>query len=516
LRFLVGRIDYERTQSMPCSEEAMKLDRMRELLGRLGNPQEGMPIVHVAGTKGKGSTSAMIAAVLSAAGYRTGLFTSPHLERVEERIAIDGQPCSGEELADLVDRVRPAIEAMDPGSGQWPVASGQCKLQGSSPQPLIPNPSAEHGPTYFEIVTAMAFEHFRRCGVDAAVLEVGLGGRLDSTNVCLPCVTVITSISFDHMKQLGDTLAAIAGEKAGIIKRGVPVVSGVDADEPREVIRRVAGQNGCRLVELGVDFDFDYHAPRHLERGPSPARFDFRNSRGLTARGEAASTDRELLAPGYFYNDSYSDVALGLLGRHQAANAAVALATVDELRQSGWTIPEDAIRRGLAGVAWPARVEVVARRPTVVLDAAHNVASIAALVEVLDESFSAARRVLIFATTQEKDHRGMLQQLLGRFDHVILTRYSNNPRSVPPEELLQLANEIVAGRGGNVASGWGGSSTATPAIAPTVEIIATPAEAWGAVCRTATPDDLICITGSFFLASEMRAEIAARPLSHRQ
>ncbi len=291
---------------------------------------------------------------------------------------------------------------------------------------------AEHGPTYFEIVTAMALCHFARRRVDAAVLEVGLGGRLDSTNVCTPCVSIITSISFDHTKQLGGTLAAIAAEKAGIIKPGVPVISGVVAEEPREVIRRIARQNGCRLVELGVDFDFDYHPPRHLERAASPARFDF-----VKPRPSVAELSQHVPRP--MVAALHAD---RLIGRHQAANAAVALATVEELRRAGWTIPEAAIRRGLAEVAWPARVEVVARRPAVVLDAAHNAASIAALVETLDESFSVGRRLLVFATTQEKDLRGMLQRLLGRFDHVIFTRYLNNPRGVPPEELQALAAEL--------------------------------------------------------------------------
>ncbi len=512
----------------------MKLDRMRELLGRLGDPHEAVPTVHVAGTKGKGSTSAMIAAVLSAAGYRTGLFTSPHLDRVEERIAIDGRPCSADELAELVERVRPAVEAMDQAAGSAARDQGSgVRDQGTeSANPEISNLKSpnlkspnlqifkspnQHGPTYFEIVTAMAFDHFRRRGVDAAVLEVGLGGRLDSTNVCSPCVTIITSISFDHTKQLGDTLASIAAEKAGIIKPGVPVISGVVADEPRETIRRIAGKNGCRLVELGVDFRFDYHPPRHLERAASPARFDFQYGKPRLSVAEPAPTATS--------GRGFTTIEISLLGRHQAANAAVALAALEELRQSGWTIPEAAIRRGLAEVVWPARVEIVARRPTVVLDAAHNVASIAALVEVLDESFSTARRLLIFATTQEKDHRGMLQRLLGRFDHVIFTRYSDNPRSVPPAELLELAKSI--GRGSSSATGWGGSLTATPAIASplplgegpgvratTMEIAATPAEAWAAVRRVATPDDLICITGSFFLASEMRTHIAERRVAY--
>ncbi len=504
----------------------MKLDRMRELLGRLGNPHAAVPIVHVAGTKGKGSTSAMIAAVLSAAGYRTGLFTSPHLDRVEERIAIDGRPCSGDDLADLVERIRPAVEAMDQAAisplpqareGPGVRAAGQSGVRGQgsgvrdveapnlqiskSPNQQCPHPSplpkgegtAQHGPTYFEIVTAMAFDHFRRRGVDAAVLEVGLGGRLDSTNVCSPCVTIITNISFDHTKQLGDTLAAIAAEKAGIIKPGVPIISGVDTDEPRGVIRRIARQNGCWLVELGVDFHFDYHPPHHLEQAASPPRFDFTYVKPQPVVARTSATT----------GCGFTSVEINLLGRHQAANAAVALAAVEELRRSGWTIPEAAIRRGLAEVAWPARVEVVARRPTVVLDAAHNVASIAALVEVLDESFSANRRLLVFATTQEKDHHGMLQRLLGHFDHVIFTRYSKNPRSVPPQELLELAREVSPlplGEGPGVR-------------AAQMEIAATPAEAWDAVRRMATPNDLICITGSFFLASEMRPEIAARPFS---
>jgi dihydrofolate synthase / folylpolyglutamate synthase len=526
LRFLLGRIDYERTLSMPCAEEAFKLDRMRELLRRLGNPQERIPTVHVAGTKGKGSTAAMIAAILSAAGYRSGLFTSPHLDRIEERIAVGGEPCTAEELADLVELVRPEVEAMSRRTN-IPVCQNVPDRQGDRQECL--SSSHDHGPTYFEIVTAMAFCHFVRRRVDAAVLEVGLGGRLDSTNVCTPCVSIITSISFDHTGQLGDTLAAIAAEKAGIIKPGMPVISGVVAEEPREVIRCIARQNGCRLAELGVDFDFDYHPPHHLERAASPARFDYSrelpansreltaNSRELTAPGNAERsqrTYRELLAPGYL-----SDVAIGLIGRHQAANAALALATVEELRQAGWTVPEAAVRRGLAEMVWPARVEVVARRPAVVLDAAHNAASIAALVETLDESFSAPRRLLVFATTQDKDLRGMLQQLLGRFDRVIFTRYQENPRGVPPEQLQALAMELSDG-----VPLLGTSSADPPTRAKhclsqavahdgaNVQTAATPAEAWNAVHRLAQADDLVCVTGSFFLAAEMRRQIAAWPL----
>ncbi len=226
--------------------------------------------------------------------------------------------------------------------------------------------------------------HFAREKADIAVFEVGLGGRLDATNVCRPLVSVIASISFDHQRQLGDTLAAIAGEKAGIVKRGVAVVSGVTLDEPRQVIREICRRRRTRLVERGIDFDFAYRPPRNLQSAAAPGRMDFFH---LPA------------APG---DEHCRDLALALVGRQQAANAAVALAALEELRRKGWNIPEEAVRRGLAELKWPVRVEVVARRPAVVLDGAHNVASIEALLETLDESFSVSRRWLLFASTQKK------------------------------------------------------------------------------------------------------------------
>jgi dihydrofolate synthase/folylpolyglutamate synthase len=420
------------------------------------------PIFHIAGTKGKGSTAAMLAAMLSAAGRSTGLFTSPHLDRLEERMTVDGRCCAPEEFVELVDRIKPVVVEMD----REAAAAG------------------ESGPTYFELTTAMALLHFARRNVAAAVLEVGLGGRLDATNVCRPCVAVITSISLDHTQQLGDTPAAIAGEKAGIIKPGVPVVSGVTDDEPREVIRRVCRERGCRLVELGVDFDFRYRPPQHLERAPACGRLDF----SYRAGGRQWTLD---------------DVPLALPGRHQAANAAVALAALavvgpvfnrptsgDDLesrptfdaesRPAYW---DSAIRSALANLAWPARVEVISRRPAVVLDTAHNAASVAALVRTLEESFSVERQLLLFATTRDKDLRGMLQCLLGRFDAVAFTRYVENSRSVPPEELAALAKEL-SGRD--------------------YPVFPNPATAWAAVRPQAGPNDLICIAGSFYLAGEMR------------
>ena len=449
LQFLLDRIDYERMRTMPYGVAEFRLGRMRQLLRRLGSPERELSIVHVAGTKGKGSTAAMIAAVATAAGYRAGLFTSPHLERVEERIAIDGLPCRPEELAALIDAVRPAVEALD----------RQAARRGGG----------AIGPTYFEILTAMALLHFARAGVDLVVLEVGLGGRLDSTNVCQPKVSVITSISFDHTRQLGETLAAIAREKAGIVERGVPVVSGVTAEEPRRVIRQICRRRGCRLIEAGVDFASTYRPPIHLERESALGSMDFQSPLGTPA---------------------LENLSLGLTGQHQAANAAVALAVIEELRGTKWNLPEEAVRRGLGALQWPARVEVVARRPTVVLDAAHNAASVRALVATFDESFSARRRLLVFAASQEKDLRGMLACLLQAFDEVVLTQYGNTPRAVPAEELEALAMELSGRR------------------CPT---FADPAAAWDAIHRLAGPEDLICVTGSFFIAAEMRRQLAARP-----
>jgi dihydrofolate synthase/folylpolyglutamate synthase len=446
LEFLASRINYERAVAIPYGKRDFRLDRMRSLLARLGNPQDALRIVHVAGTKGKGSAAAMIAAVLSAAGYRTGLYSSPHLDRVEERLMVDALPCPASELAELVARVQPIVLAMD--------AEG-------------PQNDASQRPTYFEIVTALALLHFAKQRVQAAVLEVGMGGRLDSTNVCRPLVSVITSISFDHTQQLGTTLAAIAGEKAGILKPGVPVVSGVLAEEARGVIVDVAERHGCQRIELEGDFRFQYRAPTHLELADSPAEIDFAY--------EAHGVRRD-----------YAGLQLALVGRHQAANAAVALATLEELRGHGYELPEAAVRRGLAQVRWPARVEVIGRRPTIVLDAAHNVASAEALAAVLEESLSVARRILVFGTTRDKDFRGMLEVLLPRFDEVILTRYWSNPRSVAPEELDTVAGELSGVRR---------------------QVCPDPATAWRAASHLATPDDLVCIAGSFFIAAEMRAAI---------
>ncbi len=439
IEWLRARINYERALVAPYNERQLDLDRMRTLLARLGQPDAGMKIVHVAGTKGKGSTSAMIAAMLSAAGYRTGVFSSPHLERVEERFAVDGEPCSSEELVALVDRLRPVVAAMDAEAA----AAGD----------------PQGGPTYFEATTAIALLYFVEREVDAAVLEVGLGGRLDSTNVCLPAVSVITSIGLDHTQQLGNTLAAIAGEKAGIVKPGVPVVCGVTEQEPQEVIARTAGERGCRLIQADRDFRYRYHN----------GRVDF----------ECAFAGQE---------HRLEAVPLALRGPHQAANAAVALATIAELRQQGWNVSIDAMRRGLARATLPGRVEFLPGQPNVVLDTAHNLASAKALVNALAEMASVGRRTLILSVSCDKDVRAIVRELAPHFDRVVVTQYQENPRAIPAGELAELVRTEIGGQ---------------------ISVCATPREAWETVCRSAELGELVCVAGSFYLAAELRALVVA-------
>lgn len=438
LAYLYGRLNYERV-GMPRIPAELRLDRMRRLLRHLGDPHKSLRIVHVAGTKGKGSTSAMIASVLTASGVRTGLFCSPHLHRLEERYRVDGNEATPGELVSLVDSLRPVVETLD-----------------------AENVIAQHrGPTFFEITTAIGLLHFARAGTGAVVLEVGLGGRLDSTNAVRPLVSVITNISFDHTRQLGSTLAAIAGEKAGIFKRGRPAVSGETGLEASEVIRRVARQRGSRLHELGRDFDYEYEAPVPPLTRPDPGRVSVRTWR----------TD-------------WGTLDLPLPGAHQAHNAAVALATLDVLANEGLAVGRQDVLKGFASLRFPARVEVIGQGPWVVVDGAHNVASAEALAATLRSCFPPVPRTLVFGTTKDKDLRGQLRAMLPGSTRVIATRYVENPRAVAPEEVAEAARELGA---------------------VDVSITEDPASALAAAYRATPQDGLVCVTGSLFLAAEARA-----------
>jgi dihydrofolate synthase/folylpolyglutamate synthase len=302
--------------------------------------------------------------------------------------------------------------------------------------------------------------HFVRRRVDAAVVEVGLGGRLDSTNVCLPALAVITSISHDHTRILGDRLASIAREKAGIVKPGRPVVSGVTVPEARAVIEEVCRQRHAPLSQLGVDFHCLYRPGK--VHGDAPTR----STVVVSTRGRR-----------------WPALELNLLGRHQATNAAVVVAGVEELRRLGWHIPDAAVAGGLAEVYWPARMEVIGRRPLTVLDCAHNVASALALVETLQDSFPPAARVLLFASSADKDVAGIFRVLVPHFASAHMTRYTSSPRAMPPEQLAAL----WAVAGGGPAAAW-----------------ADPGAALAGARGDTGPDDLLCITGSVFLAGELR------------
>src|SRR5438552_3735883 len=311
LAFWFGRINYEQRTPVPTD---LKLDRMRTLLGLLGDPQENLRIVHVAGSKGKGSTSAMLESILRHAGHRTGLFTSPHLCRVEERIQVNGTPIRPEDLAGLMEEIRAAIVKME-DAGEW-VARPEQNAKGVAGQgtPFEDSGRATQPVTFFEVATALGFLHFARRKVDVAVIEVGLGGRFDSTNVCRPLVSIITSISFDHMQQLGNRLANIAMEKAGIVKPGRPTVSGVTAPEARQVIKSICEERNSNLDQLGRDFNYQYQ----------PGCVDTSVSRNQSSRVRIRTRQR-----------AWPAIELSLLGEHQAANAAVAVACVERLREEG-------------------------------------------------------------------------------------------------------------------------------------------------------------------------------------
>lgn len=463
--FLFGRINYEQTRRVPYRSEEFKLQRMYDLAARLEHPERSFPAVHIAGTKGKGSTSVMLASILQDAGYRCGLYTSPHLHRLEERFVVDGQACDEATIVELLAQLEPVVAELD----------------------ALAESAGRQGPTYFEVTTAAALEYFRQQKVDVAVLEVGLGGRLDSTNICLPQVTAITSISLDHTRQLGSTLAAIAREKAGICKPGIPLVTGVTEPEPLAVIEETARNTSAPLLARGRDFDFEYLP--HLFTADEQGTPEVEGACGLNyfddAHGERGSMEQ---------------IALGMLGRHQAVNASVALAACGVLQRQGWRLSESALRSGLARARCPARIEILSQTPPVVLDTAHNPASVAALLSLLEERFRARPKLLLYAASQDKDSRSMLEQLLPHFDHVVVTRFLGNPRAAKPQQLLALAESIRQTRRWN---------------RPALHASPDPTSAWQLLVSHATPQDLICITGSFFLAAEARplAEAYVRSLA---
>lgn len=424
-----GTIDY--LYALQKHGIKLALSNSLALMAHMGYPHRKFRSVHVAGTNGKGSTSSFIASMLQAAGHRVGLYTSPHLVSFTERIRIDNAPITEAKVVELAARVRDASRK----------AAG-------------PDGTAALNPTFFEVVTAMAFTYFAEEGVDLAVIEVGMGGRLDSTNVITPLVSVITNIELEHTEFLGTTLSRIAGEKAGIIKQGIPVVTGAMQQEVITVIEREAAAQKAPVYRLPKDF-FPDRIASHREQV-----FDYSGIKS-----------------------SYGKVKLNMLGSHQVDNACLALATIECLRSAGVTVDEAAVRRGLEQTRWEGRLELVARRPDIYLDGAHNPASARKLAATIREMKPAYQRtVLIIGILGDKDYQGIIAALAPLADSVVATK----PRYSRAMEVRALASEIRKLHG-------------------SVETAETVEEAIAAAGKTASPDDLVLITGSLYVVGDARA-----------
>lgn len=439
---LYGRINYERQAYV--APKSFDLRKMQGLVDRLGSPELKYPVIHVAGTKGKGSVCTMLGEILTASGLRTGVYTSPHLETIHQRMKVDGQIITDDQMLAVFERFEPIVSEYD----QW--------LASQNRRPV----------TFFEFTTSMAMQFFADQKCDAVILETGLGGRLDSTNVCQPELSIVTNISLDHTKQLGDSLAKIAFEKAGIIKSEVPVISGVVGEPCQPVIQNVAADRSSPLLQRDRDFSISRHA-----EGVS---FDF-----------SMHTNEE--------TNHIKDLQTGMLGGHQADNAALAIAAAIKLRQSGWAIDDAAIRAGLLRSRLAGRLERLGSDPTVILDMAHNPASAIALRDYLrnvsPQWKTATKSTLIFATTKEKNVAKMLEALLPLFDKIVFTQYQNNPRALPTADLVECAGEL--------------------GFKENVSVIDQPIPAWTKSFSEARDNEFICIAGSAFLLAELRSFVMA-------
>lgn len=398
------------------------LETMTALMTRLDSPQTRFRSVHIAGTNGKGSTAAIAAAVLQAAGYRVGLYTSPHLVDFRERIRVDGEMIAEERVSQLMEQNR-----------------GACRHDLS--------------PTFFECTTSMAFQYFADACVDVAVVEVGLGGRFDATNVIRPLACAITTIALDHQEYLGPTLSSIAREKAGIVKSGIPVVVGRLNAEAEETIERIAVERKAPMLRLNREF---------RTVGPSTNWFDYE---GVSGRHKG------LICP--------------LAGRHQLDNAACALALLEVAAAEGILISEEAIRRGLRSVKWEGRLEIVEQRPTIVLDGAHNPAAAAVLADSLAEMMRKrprGRLLLVLGMMRDKNHRGFIMPLRHLVGDVVLTQ-ADLPRSATVSELRAALRDWL----------------------PSLHEAPVPADALTVAKQLAGPDDVICVTGSLMLVGDVTA-----------
>ena len=434
LKYLFSQTDYEQMLRVRYNRDTFSLDRMRRLLKSLGDPHTKIKSVHIAGTKGKGSTATMLAAMLQACGYRVGLYTSPHICDVRERITVNGDMIPRAVLARLICKVEPIIEK-----------------------------TPDDKPTFFEIFTALAFQYYVDMGVDIAVIECGLGGRLDSTNVLAPEVIGLTSISLDHMHQLGRTIAAIAGEKAGVLKSGTTAISVPQSPEAKDVLKKVAKDTNANLKFTGEEIDFSYRVESSRENG--------------------CHTRICLTTP----RSKFEHLTVPLQGEHQALNCGLALALLDELKAQGMSIDDEKAIEGLEGVYVPGRMEMIHQDPRILVDGAHNGASIKALIRAIGQNIPYDSMVMIFGCAVDKDIAGMIEQIAKGADKVIFTMATDNTRAASPKALAE-AYEECSGRVAQVAQ----------TLADAIRI------AHSAVSR----EDIICICGSFYLVGEAKKLLA--------
>ena len=428
LRYMYGLTDYEKRGFAAYAPEFYDLERVERLLALLGDPQRSFRAVHIAGTKGKGSTSAMIESVLRVVGYRSGLYTSPHLHTFRERIQAHGKMISEADIVRLVDKMRPLVAQVA-------------------------------DVTTFEVMTCLAFAWFEEQAVEWAVVEVGLGGRLDATNVLIPAVSVITSLSYDHTAVLGDTLALIAAEKAGIIKQGVPVVSAPQPDEALAVIEAKSSEMGAPLTLVGRDLIWEAGA--------------------VSLEGQQFSIRHR--------QDDIGDLCTPLLGEHQLINATTAVATLSLLREAGLDIAQATIREGMKTVSWPGRFEILGRQPLIIADSAHNGDSARKLVATVRAVCDYRRLIVILGASADHATPALMEALLVGADRAIAAQ-AKHPRAADPDWLQDRA----------------------AALGFQLEVSGTVAQALELALADAGPEDLVLCTGSVFVAGDARLAWFAR------
>lgn len=424
LDYIYSFVDFSLTRNLRYSSEKFNLDRMKSLMKLLGNPQNNYPIVHVAGTKGKGSICAMLSSVLGAAGYRTGLYTSPHMQNYSERIRIGNKEIEKRQFVSLINVIKPNVAKIT-------------------------------GLTTFEITTAIAFLYFSKMKVDIAIIEVGLGGRLDATNIIQPKVCILSTISKDHEKILGNTLEKIAKEKAGIIKEKVPVI--VSPQKPRVyvVFENVAKQKNAPIIKIKDKFNLVYQ------------------SHGIN--GQYFSIIEKKWG-------KQINIFTKLLGSHQAINSLSAYAALQILNENGFNISNEAIQLGFKIVKWPGRFEILSKKPLIIIDSAHNTDSIQKLVNTIMDYFQNKKIILIFGASEDKNIRGMLKILLPYCQKIIISQ-SDHPRALDPDKIKVIGMSF----------------------AHNIEVISSMEKALEKAIALYEKDSIIIATGSIFIAAALRS-----------